>query len=73
MRNVGIEFPSQGRMAFCELGEPPPVGPGQALLGTLYSGITNGTERHALMGDHGYGGGYQGRHGYQHEIGRAHV
>jgi 2-desacetyl-2-hydroxyethyl bacteriochlorophyllide A dehydrogenase len=53
-------------MAFCELGEPPPVGPGQALLGTLYSGITNGTERHALMGDHGYGGGYPGRHGYQH-------
>ncbi len=66
MRNVGIEFPARGQMAFCDLGEPPAVGPGQALLETLYSGITNGTERHALMADHGYGGGFPGRHGYQH-------
>jgi 2-desacetyl-2-hydroxyethyl bacteriochlorophyllide A dehydrogenase len=53
-------------MAFYELGAPPEVGPGQALLETLYSGITNGTERHGLMADHGFGGGYPGRHGYQH-------
>ena len=66
MRNVGIEFPAQGQMAFFDLGPPPEVGPGQALLETLYSGITNGTERHGLMGHHGYGGGYPGRHGYQH-------
>jgi L-iditol 2-dehydrogenase len=37
------------------------------LLETLYSGVTNGTERHALMVDHGYGGGnFPSRHGYQH-------
>jgi 2-desacetyl-2-hydroxyethyl bacteriochlorophyllide A dehydrogenase len=66
MRNVGIEFPAQGQMAFYDLGAPPEIGPGQALLETLYSGITNGTERHGLMGDHGYGSSYPGRHGYQH-------
>jgi len=66
MRNIGIEFPEKGQMGFYELGEPPGIGPGQALLETLYSGITNGTERHGLMADHGYGGGYPGRHGYQH-------
>jgi 2-desacetyl-2-hydroxyethyl bacteriochlorophyllide A dehydrogenase len=66
MRNVGIEFPAQGQAGFFDLGAPPEIGPGQALLETLYSGITNGTERHGLMADHGYGGGYPGRHGYQH-------
>jgi len=66
MRNVGIEFPTQGQMAFYDLGPPPEVGPGQALLETLYSGVTNGTERHGLMGHFGYGGGFPGRHGYQH-------
>lgn len=66
MRTVGIEYPARGQMHFCDLGEPPEPGPGEVLLETLYSGITNGTERHGLMGDHGYGGGYPGRHGYQH-------
>lgn len=66
VRNVGLEFPAQGQMGFYDLGPPPEVGPGQALLLTLYSGITNGTERHGLMADHGFGGGYPGRHGYQH-------
>jgi len=65
MRNVGIEFPARGQMAFYDLGAPPSLGPGQALLETLYSGITNGTERHGLMGDHGWDH-YPGRHGYQH-------
>jgi len=66
MRNLGIEYPARGQMAFYDLGEPPPLGPGEALLETIYSGVTNGTERHALMADHGYGGGFPGRHGYQH-------
>ncbi len=66
MYNIGIEFTARGKMGFYDLGEPPDPGPTQILLRTLYSGITNGTERHALMGDFGYGGGYPGRHGYQH-------
>lgn len=66
MLNIGVQFVAKGQMDFYELGEPPDPGPTQILLRTLYSGITNGTERHALMGDFGYGGGYPGRHGYQH-------
>lgn len=65
MREIGIEYPSRGEMGFCELGPPPEPGPSQILLATRYSGITNGTERHTLMADHGYGA-YPGRHGYQH-------
>lgn len=65
MRNVGVQFPAQGEMEFYDLGEPPKLAAGQVLLETLYSGITNGTERHGLMGDHGWGN-YPGRHGYQH-------
>jgi len=53
-------------MDFYNLGEPPDPGATQILIRTHYSGITNGTERHALVGDFGYGGGYPGRHGYQH-------
>jgi 2-desacetyl-2-hydroxyethyl bacteriochlorophyllide A dehydrogenase len=66
VRNTGIEFPARGEMSFYDLGEPPEVGSGEVLLETLYSGITNGTERHGLMADFGYGGGFPGRHGYQH-------
>jgi len=66
MRNIGIQFVAKGQMNFYELGEPPDPNPTQILIRTHYSGITNGTERHALMGDFGYGGGYPGRHGYQH-------
>lgn len=66
MRNIGIEFTAKGEMGFCELGKAPDPTPTQILIKTLYSGITNGTERHALVGDFGYGGGYPGRHGYQH-------
>ncbi len=65
MRKVGIQFPAQGQIEFYELGEPPEPAPGQAVLETLYSGITNGTERHGLVGDFGWGN-YPGRHGYQH-------
>lgn len=68
MDNRGIEFIAQGEMDFCDLGEAPEPGPGQVRIRTLYSGITNGTERHALMAEHGYGA-FPGRHGYQH-VGR---
>ncbi len=54
-------------MGFADLGPAPSPGPTQVLLETLFSGVTNGTERHALMCDHGYGGGhFPSRHGYQH-------
>jgi 2-desacetyl-2-hydroxyethyl bacteriochlorophyllide A dehydrogenase len=66
MHNIGIEFTARGEMGFYGLGTPPAPEPTQILIRTYYSGITNGTERHALMGDFGYGGGYPGRHGYQH-------
>ena len=66
MHNIGIEFTARGEMGSYDLGLPPDPSPTQILIRTYYSGITNGTERHALMGDFGYGGGYPGRHGYQH-------
>ena len=66
MRTIGIEYPSQGKTAFCELGKPPEPSPTQILIRTEFSGITNGTERHALMGEHGWKGAFPGRHGYQH-------
>ena len=65
MRNTGIEYPAQGQMNFCDLGDPPDPGPTEILIETRYSGITNGTERHALMGEHVWGQ-YPSRHGYQH-------
>lgn len=65
MREVGLQFPEPGHVEFCGLGAPPEPGPGQVLLETIYSGITNGTERHGLMAEHGFGR-FPGRHGYQH-------
>ena len=65
MRNTGIEYTARGQMAFCDLGEPPDLQPAEILIRTCYSGITNGTERHALMGEHIWGQ-FPGRHGYQH-------
>ena len=64
MINIGIEFPALGEMAFFDLPEPPPPGPTEILTRTHFSGITNGTERHALMAD--FGGRYPARSGYQH-------
>lgn len=67
MRNTAVEFVARGEMGFADIGPAPQPGPTQVLLETLFSGITNGTERHALMCDYGYGGGqYPSRHGYQH-------
>lgn len=65
MRTTGIEYPARGEMAFCELGKPPEPGDTEILIRTCFSGITNGTERHALMAEHLWGQ-FPSRHGYQH-------
>lgn len=64
-RNVAIEYPAAREVAFVDIGEPPEPGPGELLLRTTHSGITNGTERHALLGEHIWAGMYPSRHGYQ--------
>jgi len=67
MRTTGIEFAEKGKMRMVDLGEPPELAPTQVLLETKYTAITNGTERHAFLIEHGYGGGaFPSRHGYQH-------
>ena len=67
MRNKSIQFVSKGKTGFLEIGNPPVLKEDEILLDTLYSGITNGTERHALLTEHGFGGGnFPSRHGYQH-------
>ena len=66
MRNTGIEYPARGEVRFCDLGEPPEVGATEVLIRTTYSGVTNGTERHALLGEHGWKGAFPSKHGYQH-------
>jgi len=65
MSDIGIEFPERGIAQLFELPPAPDPGPTEILIRTRYSGVTNGTERHAMMGDFGYGH-YPGRHGYQH-------
>jgi 2-desacetyl-2-hydroxyethyl bacteriochlorophyllide A dehydrogenase len=65
MRELGIEFAAPGEIRFIELGAPPAPGAMEILIETRYSGITNGTERHALVGEHGWRR-FPGRHGYQH-------
>lgn len=64
MTNIGIEFPALGEMGFFDLPEPPDPGPTEILILTHYSGVTNGTERQALMAD--FGKGNPSRPGYQH-------
>jgi 2-desacetyl-2-hydroxyethyl bacteriochlorophyllide A dehydrogenase len=65
MRPLYVEYPAQGQMRLVDL-QPPPdnVGPHEILIHTRYSGITNGTERHALVGEHGFTI-YPSGHGYQ--------
>jgi len=65
MRNIGIEYPARGEMRFCDIGAPGSLKPAEILIRTHYSGITNGTERHALLAEHGWKI-FPGRHGYQH-------
>ncbi len=64
MIDIGIEFPAPGEMRFFDLPEPPLPGPTEMLIRTRYSGVTNGTERHALMAD--FGSRFPCRAGYQH-------
>ncbi|KKL51738.1 hypothetical protein LCGC14_2292470, partial [marine sediment metagenome] len=66
MRTTALEFVAKGEVGFCELGDPPAPEAGQMLVETKYTGVTNGTERHALMCEHGWGGKFPSRHGYQH-------
>jgi 2-desacetyl-2-hydroxyethyl bacteriochlorophyllide A dehydrogenase len=68
MHNVGMHYPEPGKMLFYDLGPLPELGQSQILIRTLYTGITNGTERHALLGEHYWSreSAFPGRHGYQH-------
>lgn len=66
MKTIGLEFVGQGEVGFYEVGDPPDPGPTQVLIETVYSGVTNGTERHRLLTEHGFGQGrYPARVGYQ--------
>ena len=61
----GIWFTALGRSEFCD--EPTPdCQPGTVLVRTLYSGLSNGTERNKLMGGNYHSGKYPDRIGYQH-------
>ncbi|HPO14006.1 MAG TPA: zinc-binding alcohol dehydrogenase [Candidatus Hydrogenedentes bacterium] len=66
MRNTGIEYPAVRTIRVKELGEPPALESTQVLLETVHSGITNGTERHALLGEHFWQNTFPSCHGYQH-------
>jgi 2-desacetyl-2-hydroxyethyl bacteriochlorophyllide A dehydrogenase len=70
MRTIAVEFVGRGEVGLVDIGAPPdPAGP-QVLIETEFTGVTNGTERHALLMEHGFGGGvFPSRHGYQH-VGR---
>lgn len=61
-----LEFPRRGQVRFIDLGDPPEPGPTEVLIETCYTGVTNGTERHALLGEHAWKGNFPSRHGYQH-------
>ncbi len=65
--SLAVEFTARGVAELVSIGDPPrPVG-SQVLIRTEFTGVTNGTERHALLAEHGYGGGvFPSRHGYQH-------
>jgi 2-desacetyl-2-hydroxyethyl bacteriochlorophyllide A dehydrogenase len=59
----GIIFPARGQAALQD--EPTPeCSPGTVLCESLYTGLTNGTERNVLMGGN-YGGTWPSRCGYQ--------
>lgn len=66
MHTIGIEYPAPGKMSFCDLGEPGKLSPTQLLIRTEFSGMTNGTERHAMLGEFVWKDAFPGRHGYQH-------
>ena len=67
MRTTGLEFAAKGKLAVVDLGAPPTPGSTEVLIETRYTAITNGTERHAFLVEHGFGGNrFPSRHGYQH-------
>ena len=53
MKCMGIEFPELGEARLFDLPDPPQPGPTEIVTRTLFSGVTNGTERHSLMADFG--------------------
>ncbi len=74
MKCIGIEFPELGETRLFDLPDPPQPGPTEIVTRTLFSGVTNGTERHSLMAD--FGSRFPARSGYQHvsvieEVGRS--
>ena len=74
MKCIGIEFPELGKTRLFDLPDPPQPGPTEIVTRTLFSGVTNGTERHSLMAD--FGSRFPARSGYQHvsvieEVGRS--
>jgi 2-desacetyl-2-hydroxyethyl bacteriochlorophyllide A dehydrogenase len=70
MRSTALEFAARGTLAFRELDEPRELSPTEVLVETEFTAMTNGTERHAFLTEHGYGNGtFPSRHGYQH-VGR---
>lgn len=73
MKSIGIEFPKLGVARKFDLPDPIKPGPTEIVTRTLFSGVTNGTERHSLMAD--FGSRFPARAGYQHvsvveEVGR---
>lgn len=64
MKCIGIEFPKLGEAGLFDLPDPPQPGPTEIVTRTLFSGVTNGTERHSLMAD--FGSRFPARSGYQH-------
>lgn len=70
MRNTGLQFSARGKLTVRALGDPSDLGPTDILFETKYSGITNGTERHAFLAEYNYGGAnFPSQHGYQ-QVGR---
>src|SRR6476646_8628332 len=63
-RMLGVIFIERGR-AILRTEPAPTAGPGQVLCHTLYSGVSNGTERSCLIGGN-YGGRWPARVAYQH-------
>ena len=66
-RTFSVEFAEKGKAVLVEE-DAPGVEPGRVLCRTLYTGLTNGTERNCLLGGN-YCGGWPTRPGYQN-VGR---
>jgi 2-desacetyl-2-hydroxyethyl bacteriochlorophyllide A dehydrogenase len=64
----GVIFPEKGKVAL-QMEDVPVCKPGTVLCQTLYTGLTNGTERNCLVGGNYSGGRWPNRCGYQN-VGR---